>query len=538
MKKLFRCLSFQNRMIKQKYIMLLAQLFLANLIYAASITEQQANTVAVNFLKSETGSIGVEATLYYKQVETDGSVDFYIFNFLSTKAFVIVTGDDNLKPIIAYSTESDFDIKKLDYYGVSDWMVDVRKQILSSLKDNVKADIRIADLWAAYKSGGTVIKPMMSAVLPLLTTTWNQSTNIAGTDHYNSLCPYNSNDAERTVVGCVATAMAQIMKYWNYPIHGTGSNSYSCTNGISGYFYGNLSANFGATTYNWSQMPNVVISTTTNAIDILMYQCGVAVNMNYGDNVEGGSSSYTVGASPSAQSAYVAYFGYRNTLSAVSKSSYTTIDWLTLLQSEINAFRPVHYRGDGSGGHSWVCDGYDANNLFHMNWGWGGSNNGYFDVGNLNPAGYNFTSNQQAIIGIWPGTLSNCNPNWSLTGTEYFDYTYQASNYITSSRNLVNNLNLSYTAANSITLTQGFSTSSNTNFTAKIQACSTYRIDQNSPNENAANNEKHSFSVAPNPASNNLKLNFDGIIDNCEVFDAMGQLVLKPSVTQYEMNVS
>ncbi|MEO8149110.1 MAG: thiol protease/hemagglutinin PrtT [Bacteroidia bacterium] len=539
MKKLFSCLSVQMRMIKRKYIMLLIPILMANIMYAAQITEQQANTVAVNFLKSETGRTVVKATLHYKQVEPDGTVDFYIFNFLSVKAFVIVTGDDNLEPVIAYSTESDFDMQNTNYYGVSDWMIDIRKQILSALKENVKADIRVSDLWTAYKSGANIMKPMSGSVFPLLTTAWDQSMNIGGVDHYNSLCPYNNLHAQRTLTGCVATAMAQIMKYWNSPIHGTGSHSYSCTNSNSGYIYGNQSANFGATTYNWSQMPDAVTGSTNNAIDILMYHCGVAVEMDYGDATEGGSASSTVGGSPSAESAYVDYFGYRNTLGSAYKFFYTTTDWQNLLESEINAARPVHYRGDGpNGGHSWVCDGYDAFNFFHMNWGWGGSANGYFDVGNLNPNGNNFNSGQAVIVGIWPGTLSDCNPNWNLTGIEFNDNTYQASDYITSSRSSVSNLNIGYTAANNITLTQGFNTNSNANFTAKIQGCKTYRIGQNSSHENETDESKQTLAVAPNPTSDKLKLSLNAPIDRCEVFDAMGQLVLKPSTLQNEIDVS
>ncbi len=477
---------------------------MTNCLYAESVSEEKANQVAVNFLQSTTGLVGLRATLNFKQIEPNGTIDFYVFNFHSTNAFVIVTGNDILQPVIAYSTESAFDISDVKQFGVSDWISDVQKQIGEALKSNVKAEPRITELWSAYMSGSPIIMPQAAAVTPLLTTTWDQSQDIGGSPHYNSLCPFNNFKNARSVTGCVATAMAQIMKYWNQPAVGAGSHSYNCVNSLSGYIYGVQSANFGTTTYDWANMPNSVSATSTNAIDILMYHCGVAVEMDYGVNIlpEKGSSSITIGSSPSALAAYVNYFGYRNTIQGVYASNYTSLAWINLLKSELDANRPMQYRGEGpSGGHSWVCDGYDVNGMMHMNWGWGGSNNGYYNVANLNPSSTNFNTDQGAIIGIWPGNLSNCNANYSLSGNQTQSYTWQAYDFITSSITIQSNLQTIYSAANQVILTPGFIANLNTNFLATIQPCITYRLGNSNSSEALLSEESNKLSIFPNPGS-------------------------------------
>jgi hypothetical protein len=201
--------------------------------------------------------------------------------------------------------------------------------------------------------------------------------------------------------------MAQVMKYWNHPVQGTGFHSYNHPN------YGTLSANFGSTTYNWASMPNRLTSTNT-AIATLMYHCGVSVDMNYGVR-ESGAQTLDVA------NALKTYFGYVNTLSGVRRSNYSETQWINLLKTELNANRPVQYAGTGSGGgHSFVCDGYDNNDFFHFNWGWAGRSDGYFNVNLLNPGAIGtgggaggFNASQRAIIGVQP----NANTGGGTTPT-------------------------------------------------------------------------------------------------------------------------
>ncbi|HKC67765.1 MAG TPA: C10 family peptidase, partial [Bacteroidia bacterium] len=235
------------------------------------------------------------------------------------------------------------------------------------------------------------------SVTPLVKTTWDQS------PYYNAMCPGTGNN--KAVTGCVATAMAQIMRFWNYPAHGTGSSSYcDCTSGGFSVQNGTLTANYGATTYSWTAMP-LNVTSTNNAVATLMYQCGVSVDMDYSPS---GSGAYVIASDNAicAQTSYTNYFSYDpTTIQGLSKSNYADAAWTTLLINELNIGRPLQYAGDDAsqGGHTWVCDGYDVSNNFHMNWGWSGQDNGYFTLTNLTTTGgFNPIQNQQALIGIKP----------------------------------------------------------------------------------------------------------------------------------------
>jgi PKD repeat protein len=386
---------------KNIFIMALAIFAMNGQVCAGTISQQTAQTVATIFFKTKAPSNGnavLTATLNHTQTEADGIVDFYVFDISPVTGFVIVSADDNSVPIIAYSTEGHFNANA-QKIGVSYWMNHTAQKLHYAILNNIQADTKIKSLWNSYRSGTNSASGRRSAAVtigPLLTTNWNQE------PYYNSLCPFNSTDNQRCVTGCVATAMAQIMKYWNYPAVGNNSSSY-----VSGS-YGTLSANYN-TPFNWAAMRNSVTS-NTDPVDTLMYQCGVSVNMNYNDDRGGGSGAFVlqsdIGAgNPCSQSAFVNYFKYDpNTIQGVYMNAYNTADWITLMENELNAGRVIQYEGfdPNSGGHTWVCDGYDANDMLHMNWGWGGADNGYYSVNNLNAGAYTFSQNDAALIGIQP----------------------------------------------------------------------------------------------------------------------------------------
>ena len=325
---------------------------------------------------------------------------FYVFS-TGTNGFVIVAGDDNVIPILGYSDEGTFDPNNIPP-NVAKWLEGYKNQIRYVVDNNISATQEIQDEWTNYLNG-TVQKShkATTAVNPLIQTKWNQSPN------YNALCPYDNSSGQRSVTGCVATAMAQIMKFWNYPTTGSGFHSYNHQR------YGTLSANFGSTTYQWNSMPNNV-SSSNNAVATLMYHCGVSVDMNYNIASAGGSGAYVISAESPIQHcseyALKQYFGYKNTLRGVSRSSYNQAQWISLLKTELDAGRPVLYTGYGTGGgHAFVCDGYNDNDYFHFNWGWGGNSDGYFPTNALNPGSLGtgggtggFNSGQQALIGIEP----------------------------------------------------------------------------------------------------------------------------------------
>jgi hypothetical protein len=376
--------------------------FSIGISYAKPIDVKTAQTVAYNFLKNRTNSVmfkgnfTLELEYTYSSAESNANSQqqslnyFYLFNVVES-GFVAVSADDIVEPILAYSDEGKIAFSKINQ-STAKWFQGYADQIRFAIINNLEATEEIKTSWDQLLYGNTQLI-RRGSVTPLMSTKWNQS------PYYNDLCPYDNTYQEKTVTGCVATAMAQVMKYWNYPETGTGFYSYNHPR------YGTLSANFGNTTYQWSSMPNKV-SNSNNAVATLMYHCGVSINMNYNVSAKGGSGAQTLDVVSSLKT----YFGYPASVEGKYRSSYSESQWKTLLKSDLDAGRPIQYAGTGGGGgHSFVCDGYDNNDFFHFNWGWGGNSDGYFSLNSLNPGSLGtgggtggFNSNQRAIIGIKP----------------------------------------------------------------------------------------------------------------------------------------
>ena len=331
-----------------------------------------------------------------------GFQEFYIFTRGNDNGFVIVAADDCVQPILGYSTNSRFITPLPDH--VFSFLNRYEQEISYYKGNNISATSEITQLWETLLDG-TYTPKLTTVVAPLLSTTWDQA------PYYNNLCPTGAN-GEHAVTGCVATATAQVMKYWNWPINGVGNHSYTDVN------FGPQSADFSATTYNWLQMPNELNESSTpaqvNAVATLMYHIGVAVEMGYGFASTGGSGAATnsFGSSyPSAENALKNYFKYENDLQSISKNDVPEVDWISTLKNELDAERPVIESGSGDGGgHAFVCDGYDDNNQFHINWGWGGLCDGYFAHNALNPSevgiggniSFSFNDRVAIIVGIKP----------------------------------------------------------------------------------------------------------------------------------------
>jgi hypothetical protein len=242
----------------------------------------------------------------------------------------------------------------------------------------------------------------------LVQTKWNQNPA-----PYNSMCPEDPNSpysGYHAYVGCVATAMSQLMKFWNYPEHGQGSNSYYCSpNPQSGYAghleYGEQSADFGATTYDWAHMLNSYENVNYTpeegeAVATICYHCGVAVNMMYGGDADDGSGAY----SADVPSAIYNYFLYTNAASLRNYQNLTV--WKNMLKDQHDLGWPVYHSGSSSqGGHAFICDGYKDNDLFHFNWGWGGSGDGWFIVNEIE-----YNSSMAAIINFVPSGVYAMTP--------------------------------------------------------------------------------------------------------------------------------
>ena len=390
---------------KKALIAIAAVLLAAATLKANPVTPQEAARLAATFWQHRYGTPAAMA-LAPASASYPG---LYILNNTKNPGFVIIAADDRATPILGYSDEQ----HASDNIPVSvdAWLRDYSDAVLYCVSHDIEATEEIVSQWGRLREGAPIDDPDRphNTVAALLTTTWNQS------PRYNNLCPYDNTARERTVTGCVATAMAQVMKFWNSPIVGVSSNAYNHTT------YGNLSADFSSTYYAWSQMPNALSASSStaqiNAVATLMYHCGVAVEMDFDISANGGSGAQTIAFNNSravcAENALKTYFDYKSTLRGYERSNTTESVWTQRVITELDASRPVIYTGrDASGGHCFVCDGYDSRNYFHMNWGWGGSYNGYFALNALNPGGggtgsnstYTFNSGQTMIIGIEPNS--------------------------------------------------------------------------------------------------------------------------------------
>ena len=458
----------------QKLIYLL--LFLAAISNAVAnpVDEATAKLIGTNFLLTKTNSKKLDAvanmTLAYKLKNTaDQSTCFYVFNVPSSKGFIIVAADDNVQPILGYSDESNFDTTNIPIQLADRFKV-YSKDIAYIVQHRIAATDAIKNTWLELlnppKRNKFELFGSPSSVSPLLQTTWDQS------PYYNQLCPGGS------LTGCVATAMAQVMKYWNYPTNGTGYNSYTPPKSSLGV----QSVNFGNTTYQWSSMPAFLSASSTsvqiNAVATLMYHCGVSVNMQYNT---GESDAYMVGNGwYNCLYALPSYFGYNDSLKGLTKAKYTDAAWLSIIKTELNASRPILWDGHeptGSG-HCFVADGYDVNDLIHFNWGWGGQCNGYYSINALNPALYSsgFNAYEHVIIGIKP---SNAGYNISLSTPITSSVVVAYGKPIIIKTNVINTGNTAYSGCFSAALFD--STASYTNYTLTLNS---YSLNQNSTFKN------------------------------------------------------
>jgi len=354
---------------------------------AKAVDKSTAEKVALNWINQ----LDTHKSFSNRIVKTDVSRKdqlslLYTIHF-QNKGFVIVSADDNVEPILGYSLNSKADESQmspatqafLNHYASK---IDV---IVSKKLQNQRANRKWDQLLNTnYQRTDT------RDVEPLLMTSWDQG------ELYNASCPPDPNGPDGHVwAGCVATAMGQIMKYWAYPAQGTGSHYYAHP------VYGTLYADFGNTTYNWSEMPNELWEYNTQ-VSTLLYHLGVSVDMDYGPN---GSGAF----SEDARDAFVNYFSYSSAASYLYKTDYSDIEWSSLLRSQLDSYKPVYYAGrdaSNESGHAFVCDGYSGTDYFHFNWGWSGIYNGYFYLNDLTP-GYegneaDFSYVQRAIVNIEP----------------------------------------------------------------------------------------------------------------------------------------
>lgn len=390
----------------KKHCTFLIAVMLCIMAWAKPVGSETAQIVAANFLQYDLPMQMYKSHRQLQLIESirsqpsnlNGPALFYVFA-IGEHGFVVLSADDIAQPIVAYSLESPY-TKDKNSKGFELWLWEKKMDMLDLIQRKVGATSQISNEWTRLKKGlPRIMTRSGSAVNPLVKAKWDQAPN------YNALCPLDNQSGQRTVVGCVATAYAMVMHYWAYPPKGSGFHSYQHQK------YGNLSANFGSTSYDWASMPTS-ISGPNAEIAKLSFQAGVAVEMDYGTSAAGGSSALMINEPNTplhcTEHALKTYFGYPSTLRSAMKSTMSESDWSALLRSELDAARPVLYAGIGQeGGHAFICDGYDDNGLFHFNWGWSGQSDGFFRVNALNPGslgagggsgGYN--SKQHALVNV------------------------------------------------------------------------------------------------------------------------------------------
>ena len=299
---------------------------------------------------------------------------YYVFPNANSKGFTIVSGDDRLPEIVGYSSQGSYDENNLPVGFIS--FMEAYQNLYNKVNlGDAEALKNLAEI-KAWRNKKNASAASTSAVAPLLgNIEWDQ------TSPYNNMCPrYDSVHVAAT--GCVATAMAQVMAYYKYPKQLKAD--------IPGYVnrWNGIPMEIPTITreegiYDWDNMLpkyNKEANATQqqkDAVAKLMYHCGAAVQMNYGPE-----SAAAVSASKLAK-----YFGYdADLMMDLSRSSFTLDKWMQIIDTELAAGRPVLYGGQASdGGHQFICDGIDGEGLYHINWGWSGSQNGYFDLSLLNP---------------------------------------------------------------------------------------------------------------------------------------------------------
>ncbi len=371
---------------------LLTCFFCCICMLAGEISKQEAVQIAQQFVplssshqKGKRAAAESSTIVYTQMMPGSDRAAFYIVN-VGDNAFVLVSADDAAQQVLGYSLNRNFPVK-------SDGSIELPAHIKGFLED-LAAQVKVA-----VKDGGRTKAVMRQAprraanlpesVDPLVTTTWDQG------QYYNVLCPVDAKGPGGHVwAGCVATAMAQIIKFWE-PTQKRGSHYYMTDK------YGKFEVNFAESNFDYANMPNALTAGSSeaqvNAVAMLMYQCGVACNMEYGPEESG---SYDT----EARAALINYFGFNPDMGFAEKRNFTTEDWNTMLRENLAAHHPVIYSGrKGKVGHMFICDGYKADNFFHFNFGWGGSFDGWFLTSAIDPSGDSgYNSEQAAIVDIIP----------------------------------------------------------------------------------------------------------------------------------------
>ena len=387
----------------RKFYFTLCLMAVIGSLMAGPVDQQKAQKVGTRFLSTTALSqknADIKLDLVNVAADRDAT-DYYVFNVSNGEGFVVIAGDDRVRPILAYSTTGKYnpnDVADGFQYTLNGF----RNEIQYVREHNLSATPDIVAEWKSVNETGSLNRSgqTRSVVEPLCHSIWNQNYP------WNSQCPPcvdTLGNGGHVFAGCAATAMGQVMKFWDWPAVGNGSHSYNA-DGI-----GPLTANFGETEYHFELIPLALDSTSSEEeiyyVAQLLYHLGIALDMQYS----------AVGSGANALSVYTAfqsYFRYTRDFPQINAGDlipgygYTNEEWAQMLKDGgLDEHLPVFYTGSddgGAGGHAFVCDGYDENDYFHFNWGWSGRDDAWCPIGALHTTRYDFNQTNMFIGHIVP----------------------------------------------------------------------------------------------------------------------------------------
>lgn len=360
--------------------------------FAQSVSEQQASIACKHFLmENYRGGINLDNDLKLQEIyyNENGLICMYRFS-IKDLGFVVVSASQSVMPVLAYSFDENFEM--ID--AVKDLFQHYKQVVTFTEKGDAPASAKAKADWKRYLSSDFSPKAAKTPTRgPLLTTRWNQN------KYYNTYCPWDAQASSyydyRVPNGCVALACSQIMNYHRYPEHATGATTYIPAG------YPRQTVFFSQHFYNWDAMCNEPMS-YANEISKLVYHFGVAIQMGY---TADGSGAQT----DEAKAQLSSKFGYDQNIAKYYRNAYLDSadveEYKDLLKGEIDARRPIYYAGSNqnySSAHAYVVDGYDENDRFHVNFGWGGSSNGFYALDHFVSGYTNWDYSGEAIVRIYP----------------------------------------------------------------------------------------------------------------------------------------
>ncbi|MBN3034802.1 MAG: C10 family peptidase [Bacteroidales bacterium] len=375
--------------------------------FCSTVDINSVRRVAVNYISEMAGNeIPVPYVTGVITFEEQGLRVFHIVE-ISGKGFVIVSAFDRVKPVLGYCTSNTYGGREhapaFEFFIIER----LKNQLYHVLMADLPPDGMILSEWQRLASPDFTPVPE-ECPFPLLTSAWGQGWP------YNTACPPDtSGPGGHAVTGCVATAMAQVLNYWQHPWHGTGSHSYTPSSHPE---YGTLSADFGNSVYNFDSIPDTATSVSAD-LALLNYHCGVSVDMDYGPE----SSGAWGWGEDDVSYALKTYFYFDLAANDVVRSSHPTT-WVETMKQNLDAYRPVIYGAEDNQldvGHAWVLDAYQTGDMFHCNWGWYGNDDGFYSIDDFSPPGYTFDMYETACISIFPQS-HHLNGTWTAAGSPYY----------------------------------------------------------------------------------------------------------------------